>query len=909
MMKKFLLAFLYYSFKIALWFRYRVKVEGLEQLTPDVLNKPGGVLFLPNHPAVLVDPVAVSLAVWKKFPLRPMMIEYMYYDPSVHKIALMIDALPVPNFDTSANSLKRKRSEAAFQAVVDGLNKKQNFLMYPSGRTKNTSLEILGGASGVHKLIQEAPNANVVLVRTKGLWGSSFSRAFTGTAPPMGKTLWNGVKHVLKNLLFFTPRREITICFEPAPKDFPYKGTRLELNKYLETWYNRPDGLTMQRGESPGDSLILVPMSMWSKKLPEIPKWEIPSEDLVPLSSIPEDVQRQVISKIAEITEMNPQSIKPEMTLSIDLGLDSLDMAELVAFLQDQYEVSGVLVPDLTTVNKLMAYAAKKISTKECFVEHAKIPKKWDFKGSRKRSFIAPGNTIPEVFLNNCARMGNRPACGDDRVGILTFSDMKLRVILLAEYIRHLPGEYIGILLPSSSATVLLILAVQLAGKVPLMINWTVGTRHLESVIQFSKVQAVLSSWSFLDRLENVELNGIEDKLIMLEDIRPQLGLMQKLKALWRSKQRVKKILKTFGLKNDPDAKAVLLFTSGTESMPKGVPLTHKNILSNQRAALEDIELFNDDVLLAILPPFHSFGFTASSLLGVLSGFRTAYYPNPTDGKGLACAFERWETTLICGAPTFIKGMFKAAKPEQLSKLRLCVTGAEKAPPDLFIQVEKTGAGHDLIEGYGITECSPVLTFNRPNTPHKGVGKPLRNVEVIIVHPETMDVLPNETQGLILARGPNIFSGYINPGLSSPFATVQGKEWYKTGDLGFLDADNNLTLSGRMKRFVKIGGEMISLEAIESALLQIAESKGWPISHEGGPSLAVSAKEVEGEKTKLFLFTRFDVSADDINRALKESGFSNLARVSSVQKLDEIPIMGTGKVNYRLLESQYMALV
>lgn len=903
-MKKFILAFIYYFFKFSLSLRYRIKVEGLEKLTPEVLNKPGGVLFLPNHPAVLVDPVLVFLAVWHKFPLRPMMIEYMYYDPAVHKIALMIDALPVPNFDTSSNSLKRKRNEEVFQAVVDGLNKKQNFLIYPSGRTKSTSLEILGGASGVHKIIQEAANANVILVRTKGLWGSSFSRAFTGTPPPMNTTIWNGFKHILKNLIFFTPRREITICFEPASSDFPYKGSRLELNKYLEAWYNRPDGLTKQRGDAPGDSLVLVPYSMWNKKLPEMPNWKAATEDLIPLSSIPEKIQQEVKKKLAEIVDMKPEDIKPEMTLAFDLGLDSLDMAELIAYLQDQYDVTGVLVPDLTTVNKVMAYAAKKIQTKDTGENHFKVSKKWEIKGERKRCFIAPGQTMPEVFLNMCAKMGHQPACGDDRVGVITFSDMKLRAILLAEYIRHLPGEYIGILLPASAATTLLILAVQLAGKVPLMINWTIGPRHLESVVQLSNVQHVLSSWAFLDRLENVELNGVEDKLIMLEDVRPHLGLAQKLKALWRSKQSTKKIMKKFGLKKDPENKMVLLFTSGSESMPKGVPLTYKNILSNQRAMLEDIEIFSDDVLLAILPPFHSFGFTVSSLLGVLSGFRTAFFPNPTDGKGLASAFERWGATIICGAPTFIKAMFKAAKPEQFIKMRLCVTGAEKAPPDLFQQVEKLGRGHELIEGYGITECSPALTFNKPGKPHKGVGQPLHNVELIIVHPETMEVLPIDTQGMILARGPNIFSGYINPGLSSPFVTVQGKEWYKTGDLGYLDASNALTISGRMKRFVKIGGEMISLESIESALLQIAGQKKWHISHENGPSLAVCAKESAGEKTKLFLFTRFDTTVDEVNVALKECGFSNLVKVSSVQKLDEIPIMGTGKVNYRLLESQ-----
>lgn len=904
-MKKFLLGCLYYFLNVALWFRYRIKVEGLENLNPQTLNKSGGVLFLPNHPAVLIDPMAVSLAVWKKYPLRPMMIEYMYYDPAIHKIALMLDALPVPNFDTSSNSLKRKKNDEVFQAVIDGLNKKQNFLIYPAGRTKSTALEILGGASGVHKIIQETPNTNIVLVRTKGLWGSSLSRAFTGTPPPMVKTIWNGIKHVLKNLLFFTPRREITICFEAAPKDFPYKGSRLELNKYLESWYNTPDGLTAQRGELPGDSLILVPYSMWNKKLPEMPKWQAEPEDFIPLSSIPEDIQQKVISKLAEIADIKAPNIKPEMTLAIDLGLDSLDMAEIIAYLQDEYDVSDVLVPDLTTVNKVMAYVAKKIiPAKESAQENFNVSRKWEIKGPRQRCYIPEGNTIPEAFLNNCARMGNQPVCGDDRVGIMTYSDMKLRVILLAEYIRHLPGDYIGILLPSSAVTTILILATQLAGKVPLMINWTVGSRHLESVAQLSNVQAVLTSWAFLDRLENVEFDGIEEKLLMLEGIRHELGLFKKLKAWWRSKQTPLRILKKFGSKNYPDSQAVLLFTSGTESMPKGVPLTHKNILSNLSAALGEIEIYSDDVLLAILPPFHSFGFTVSSLLGVLAGFRTAFYPNPTDGKGLASAFERWGATLVCGAPTFIKAMFKAAKPEQWAKLRLCVTGAEKAPPELFHQVEKAGSGQQLIEGYGITECSPALTFNKPGKPHKGVGQPLKNVQMIIVHPETLDVLPNDTQGLILVRGPNIFTGYLNPGLSSPFVNVQGKEWYNTGDLGYLDANNNLTLSGRLKRFIKIGGEMISLESIENALLQIAEQKGWTNSKDDGPILAVSAKEEEGGKTKLYLFSRFDTNEEEINKALKEAGFSNLVRIASVQKLSEIPIMGTGKINYRQLESR-----
>ena len=256
----------------------------------------------------------------------------------------------------------------------------------------------------------------------------------------------------------------------------------------------------------------------------------------------------------------------------------------------------------------------------------------------------------------------------------------------------------------------------------------------------------------------------------------------------------------------------------------------------------------------------------------------------------------------MCGAPTFIKGLFKFATPEQLKTMRLCVTGAEKAPPELFEMLASVGKPDAALEGYGITECSPVLTMNRVERRKRGVGQALDNVELCVVNPDTLELRPPNTQGLILARGPNVFSGYLNPGLEPPFVTVNDKVWYRTGDLGELDEEGYLTISGRMKRFIKIGPEMVSLSAIEDALLQIAPSKGWPTSQEG-PTMAVCAKEQEGEKARIYLFTKFPITLDEVNKALKEAGFSNIIRISAVQQIDDIPIMGTGKVNYRTLES------
>lgn len=904
--KKFVMYLIVFFFRFILWFRYKVTVKGLDNLNRSTLNKPGGILFLPNHPAVFIDPVMVVLSAWPKFHIRPLIVEYMYYAPGINWLMRFIDALPIPNFSTTSNSLKKRKSEAVIQTLIDDLKKGGDFLIYPAGKLKHTNVESIGGASGVHQIVQKTPEANVVLVRIKGLWGSSFSRAQTNKTPPLFPTVWKGIGESFKNLLFFNPRRHIVVEYEPAPEDFPWNSSKMEMNRWLENWYNRPDGMSPQKGKYPGESLVLVPYSRWSNKLPQVAETKDSDDTAVSLDAIPADVKRKVIDKIAQMRDMSPSMITPELNLSTDLGMDSLDTAELVVFLQDQFDIKGVPVAELTTVGRIMGLASKQIACVEEEEEKIGNLSKWNQPVKKERVMTAPGETFPEVFLNICHAKGKAPACADMRLGVMTYADMKLRVLLLADKIRHSPGKYIGILLPASAMANLLILACQMAGKVPLLINWTVGPRHLESVVKLSDVQVVYTSWAFIERLEGVDLDGIENKLVMLEDFRHNITLTDKLKAFWRSKQGTKTILKKFGIDTlKKEDQAVLLFTSGTESMPKGVPLTHHNILSNQRAVFTDIDISTTDVLLAILPPFHSFGFTVGTL-GLFCGVKTAYSPDPTDGKKLAAAFSNWGATIVCGAPTFIKGMMKVAEPDQLKTMRLCVTGAEKAPADMLHLLEKIGKISCFLEGYGITECSPVLTISRPGEPHVGVGRVVSGSELLIVSPEKEEPLPQGQQGHILARGPNIFSGYLNPGLSSPFTTINGKVWYKTGDLGFLDEKGNLTISGRIKRFIKVGGEMVSLASIEDALLHMAIAKGWPIA-EDGPTLAVCAKEQPGDKTKIFLFSRFEAGVDEVNKSLKDAGFSNLVKISTVTQLPEIPVMGTGKINYRVLESKYLA--
>ncbi|MEI8365907.1 MAG: AMP-binding protein [Parachlamydiaceae bacterium] len=895
-----------YTLKLALMFRYRIKVVGLDKLTPEALNRPGGIVFMPNHPAYFIDPIVVTLAVWPRFPIRPMIVEYMYYTPMVHGLMRFMDALPIPNFVTTSNSLKRKKSERTIQTVIENLKQGQNFLIYPAGKVKHTAYEAVGGASAIQRILTEAPEANVVLVRTKGLWGSSFSRALTQPVPSLGEAFVRSLKIILKNLIFFTPRRELIVELEVASAAFPRNSSRLEMNRYLENWYNKPDGLIPQTEKLPGDSLVLVSYSMWGDQYIPVKEGDDSPDREISIESVPQDTREKIINKLAELKECDPSAITPFMSLASDLGLDSLDTADLVTFLNDEFNITGVPANALTTVAKVFAVASRQITIEGVVEEEKGDLSRWLKPVPKKRAMVAPGDTIAEVFLNQCNRAGNAIACADGRVGIQTFSQLKIRTILLADYIRKIEGKYIGIMLPASVAANLLILACELAGKIPLMVNWTVGSRHLESVVSLSTVQVVISSWAFLDKLENVNLDGVDDRLLLLEDVIRELTIVDKLRAYIRSKRSTRAILKMFHAdKISKEDEAVLLFTSGTESMPKGVPLSHRNILSNMRGSLQAQEIFTDDIVFGILPPFHSFGFAISGILGLLSGIRVFYSPDPTDGKQLASSFGRWHMTILVGAPIFVKGILKAATTEQVKSMRLCVSGAEKAPPELFQMLEQHHKPDLLIEGYGITECAPVLTLKTIGGNRGGVGKAIPGVELCIVHPETEAPMPLGQRGLILAKGENIFNGYLNPGISSPFTRINGERWYKTGDLGFLDEEGNLTISGRMKRFVKIGGEMVSLASIEDALLQKAVQNKWPTQEEG-PSFAICAKESQDDKAKIFLFSCFDVNVEDVNSALRDSGFSNLVRVSTVTKIQEIPVMGTGKVNYRQLEGQYL---
>ncbi len=869
--------------------RYKIEIRGKEKLTPERLHRKGGTLFLPNHPAH-IDPLFIVFSFWPQFFMRPLVVDYMYRLAGVHFLMKMVKALPIPNFESSINELKLKQAEQSFAAIEEGLQRGGSFLLYPSGRIKEGAKEIVGGASATHSLLGKIPEANVVLIRTTGLWGSIFSRALTHKSPDVYKNVVRSLWILCKNLFFFTPRRKVILEIEVNPSDFPWDGSRIELNRYLENWYNQYPGKQGMRFSE--EKRYLVSHNFLYQDFPKV--LPPPSKEGKGVyRQVPPKAKKEIYQELSLLSHKEIKEIREEESLALDLGLDSLNIAHLIAFLSEKFSVKGVFPENLRTVQDVLQAA---IQEEKGGREEEEDSSTWPKEIHRPPAEAPCSKTILESFLRSCDRMKGFSAVSDDLVGVLSYKKLKLAVLVLAKSLEKVSGRYIAIMLPASVGAYISILAVLFAKKIPVMLNWTLGAKYLNETVAQTHSEIVISSWRFLERLSYVEFGEVTSKIRFLEDIKKKISLKEKLEALFLSKLPTSLFLKMKGFSSikekDP---CVILFTSGTETLPKGVPLSHKNILSDENAAMQCVRLDKEDILLGILPPFHSFGFSVAGLFPILAGVKVAFSPDPTDSFALIKAVQKWKATVFCSAPSFLKALLHAAGSKEIETIRLFITGAEKTPKELYEKVRALGKNTSLVEGYGITECSPILTLNRPNLPSKGVGQPLPGVEFCIIHPETKELLQNSQEGELCVKGPNVFEGYLGE-VPSPFIQIKGETWYRTGDLGHFDDKGNLILSGRLKRFTKLGGEMISLGGLEEILNQTYPAK------EEKYNFAVCAQEKEGEPSFLAVFTTESLSEKEINHLLKKKGFSRLVKVQKVIQLQEIPITGTGKIDYRKLQ-------
>lgn len=884
--------------------RYRVRLEGLDILHAEVARareRGRGVLVLPNHPAFM-DPALLCTHL-AAFDLRPLADSHQIHRPWLRPLAALTGCISLPDLRRDGFAA-RDRVREALDSCAAALARGENVLLYPSGGLSRDGGTHLGGNSGVYRLLQAVPDCGLVLVRTRGLWGSSFSRA--AGEPVLGRALLRGLVSLLCHGLFFLPRREVRItCALPSRRPVAGEGAR-PFNALLEAFYDA-DG-----GEKPCPQ----PLFPWrAVASPVAGAGAIPSRAAATLPPLAAADREAVLRLLAEASPLGLEwsGLKEDQRLDTDLGLDSLALTELAMQLEERFGHAPASLEALRTVGDCLLLAAGQMP-EAAPTDAEEAPSPWldAVRARPARGLSLPdAPNLPLVMLRQLRRAPSRPLLADNG-RTLTARAFWMRAVALSLHLRRRlgSGQRVGIMLPASSAACMAWLAVLLAGQTPVMLNWTTGPRNMRHCLRLAGVRHILSARALLDRLEGSGLREAAGEAgaawLPLEDVAASLSPCLRLEAACRA------FLSLAGIEGCSVPRklsplAAILFTSGSSAAPKGVPLSHGNILANCRDVAAILALDSHDAMLAMLPPFHTLGLTGNIVLPLCFGMPVVFHANPTEGARLDAVCRQWRPTLLVAAPTFLDGMLRQARPGDLTSLRVAFVGAEACPQRLYDDFVRLSGGGLLCEGYGVTECSPVISLNLPTDARTGtIGRALPSVRTAIVSVEEprQRLAAGET-GLLLVRGPNVFSGYLGQGSdggpASPFLCLDGEDWYCTGDLVRADSGGHMTFAGRRERFVKLGGEMISLPQVEAVLGR----HFLPPAGQEGPVLAVDALEEEGQ-TVLVLFTTLLLDRAQVNAVLREEGLSALHMLHRVWRLAALPLLGSGKVDHRSLRALAM---
>ncbi len=498
---------------------------------------------------------------------------------------------------------------------------------------------------------------------------------------------------------------------------------------------------------------------------------------------------------------------------------------------------------------------------------------------------------ILENFITEFTKNPNEYFAWDANSGTSTRKSFFLKAAVVSQLLKtRVRGKYVGILLPALQSTTLLTIAAYMAGKVPVMLNWTVGNKVLSYCAELTELEVIVTATAFYEKIKDQIPEDLQPKLMLLDAEVKNISLGMKLKGALMAK-----FPRQF-INTNIDKTAVILFTSGSETLPKAVPLTHKNVVSDLNGALQIIDIRVNGIFLSFLPPFHSFGFTVLSVLPLLTGVKVAYTPNPTNIKEVIEALKHTKANNIMVTPTLLKMILSRSTAEDLATVELVISGAESLHKDVKASFQKITNNQSLIiEGYGVTECSPIVCLN-PKTTQKlnSVAKFIAGLDAKIIDLTTQKQVETGKEGMIVASGPSIFEGYMDSKIEDPFVEIDGKKYYKTGDLAHMDEDGFVFITGRLKRFIKIGGEMISMPFIEKVL---EEEYG----EEGKHVLAVEGCD-RAKDPVVTLFATKELQLSDVNKYLRSRGVASIARIRNIVQVEEIPMLGSGKTDYRQLK-------
>jgi acyl-[acyl-carrier-protein]-phospholipid O-acyltransferase/long-chain-fatty-acid--[acyl-carrier-protein] ligase len=516
-------------------------------------------------------------------------------------------------------------------------------------------------------------------------------------------------------------------------------------------------------------------------------------------------------------------------------------------------------------------------------------------------------SSLPRVFVIQARARWSAEAMADSTGASLTYGNTLIRALVLGRVLARLcgPAAHVGLLVPPTVPAAVANLAITLWGKIPVNLNYSASQTMVDASIDQCGITHVITSAKVLDRFKITP----KGRLILLEDIPGQVRLTDKLWAAAVAKLVPTGVIGAFvpGLRDDRlDATATVIFTSGSTGDPKGVVLSHRNVLSNVHQVEEQVHLKPEEVLLGVLPFFHSFGFTITIWTAICLNKKVVYHFNPLDARVIGKLCESHKVTLLTGTPSFSRLYLKGCDPGQFKTITHWIVGAEKLKPELARDIE-AALGIKPLEGYGCTELSPVVAVNVPREVELPggrsvagnrlgtVGLPLPGTAIKTVDPETGRDLPVGTEGMIAVQGPQVMVGYLN----RPEATAEVVKggWYLTGDIGYLDPDGFLKITDRLSRFSKIAGEMVPHLAIESAIQQATGVDENHLAVTGVPD------PKQGERLCV-LYTDLGMSPVEVQQRLTAGPMPKVWIPSQRDfiQVEEIPLTSTGKVDLRRIK-------
>ncbi len=489
-------------------------------------------------------------------------------------------------------------------------------------------------------------------------------------------------------------------------------------------------------------------------------------------------------------------------------------------------------------------------------------------------------------FVKKAKKLGNKVAIKDRTLNReVTFGKALIGSLILAKKFRKYDDGDIGVMIPTSAGCVLTVIGILMAGKVPAMINYSTGAaKNCEYAQKKCGFKTIITSRALLEKIKCPMVPG----MVCLEDIMSGITLKEKLAAAFRSKMSASAIIAKMP-QTKPDDNIVILFTSGSEKDPKAVQLTHTNLGSNIKALNQAFGLSENDIVMSILPLFHVFGFNANFWMPLMVGCKSVTYANPLDYNKIPAMIKEEKATLIAATPIFFGGYLKESQPGDFTTVRIALPGADKTP-EWMRQEYRKKHNIELCEAYGTTETSPGISVNTPDDNRPGsIGKPLPGVQVKIVDLVTGKILSHGEEGKILVKGDMVMKGYLNDIEETSLRISDG--WYDTGDMGVQDEDGYLWHMGRLRRFVKIGGEMISLVRTEKILESLLPDGvdccvvDVPDSIKGARIVAVVTEKVQ-DRTLI----------QEMGKQLPK-----IAIPKTFMIIPDLPKMGTGKIDFRTI--------